>query len=107
MKDIRQEWKALAANRAIRSEDIAALCIYRALVKNEGKEGAIARLKKSFKPITNPVKLDNGAQPYYSLATALFSVKYSKVAGWLDEENKSTLVYISREINVYRNGEIS
>lgn len=86
MKDIRQNWKALAADRKIKSEDIAALCIYRALVKEQGIEGALSRLRKSFKPITNPIKLANGADPNLSLKNALWSTKYSAFKDWLPEE---------------------
>jgi hypothetical protein len=100
MKDIRQQWKALAEKREIKSEDIAALCIYRALVKNEGKEGAIARLRKSFNPVTNPVKIENGAAPYFALSTALWSVKYSTLLTWLDEEGKTAVVALSKEIKI-------
>lgn len=100
MKDIRQQWKALAEKREIKSEDIAALCIYRALVKNEGKEGAISRLRKSFNPVTNPVKIENGAAPYFALSTALWSVKYSTLLVWLDEEDKAAVVALSKEIKI-------
>lgn len=100
MKDIRQQWKALAEKREIKSEDIAALCIYRALVKNEGKEGAILRLRKSFNPVTNPVKIENGAAPYFSLSTALWAVKYSTVLTWLDETEKQSLIAIAKEIKI-------
>jgi len=86
MKDIRQNWKALAADRNIKSEDIAALCIYRALVKEQGIEGALSRLRKSFKPITNPVKLANGADPDLALKNALWLTRYSALSKWLTEE---------------------
>lgn len=105
MKDIRQQWKALAAERKIKSEDIAALCIYRALVKNEGKEGAIARLRKSFNPVTNTIKIQNGAAPYYALSVSLWRVKHSSLFSWLSDEEKETLVAISRDIKV-RTGDI-
>lgn len=89
MKDIRQEWKAHAASKKITSQDIAALCIYRSLVKEQGEEGALSRLKKSFTPVTNPVKLANGANPTHSLRNALWMVKNSVFAEWLtDEEYK-------------------
>jgi len=86
IKDIRPQWKALAADRKITREDIAALCIYRALRKEQVPEGAKSRLHKSFKPITNKVKLENGAYPYGSLETALNSIKYSNFAKWLNED---------------------
>ena len=98
MKDIRQNWKALAADRKITSEDIAALCIYRALVKEQGIEGALSRLRKSFKPITNPVKLENGADPNLALKNSLWSVKYSAIKGWLTEEEFKPILEMAAEI---------
>jgi hypothetical protein len=100
MKDIRQNWKALAAEHKVTREDIAALCIYRALVKNQGKEGAISRLRKSFIPVTNPIKLQNGAAPYHALSVALWCVKYSAVYAWLDETEKQVLFELAKEIKI-------
>lgn len=100
MKDIRQQWKALAQKREINREDIAALCIYRALVKEQGKEGAIFRLHKSFKPITNLVKLENGAYPYGALDIALWMIKRSTFITWLDEEEKEKLLALAKEIKI-------
>jgi len=98
MKDIRQNWKALAAERKITSQDIAALCIYRALHKEQGKEGSIERLRKSFKPITNTIKLDNGAYPYGALSSALWMVKHSTLITWLDEADQKAMLDLAREI---------
>lgn len=86
MKDIRQQWKAHAASKKITSQDIAALCIYRALVKEQGQEGALSRLQKSFTPITNPVKLANGQAPSAALKFALWYVGQSVMVDWLTEE---------------------
>lgn len=92
IKDIRPQWKALAAAREITKEDIAALCIYRAVRKGQIPEGAVSRLQKSFKPITNKTKLENGAYPYGSLDTAMNSIKYSNFAKWLDEAELKQLL---------------
>lgn len=92
LKDIRPLWKARAAERKITKQDIAALCIYRAMIKGEVTEGAKSRLHKSFAPITNEVKLANGAAPYGSLETALYSIKYSCFAEWLDAEQLKQLM---------------
>ena len=92
MKDIRQQWKALAADRKITREDIAALCIYRAMVKEQVPEGAVSRLHRSFKPITNKVKLDNGAAPCAALESAIWSIEYSKFAEWLDKDEMAALL---------------
>jgi hypothetical protein len=91
-KDIRAQWKALAADRKITKEDIAALCIYRAMVKEQVPEGAVSRLHRSFKPITNKVKLDNGAAPYAALESAVNSIKYSKFAEWLNKDELNALL---------------
>jgi hypothetical protein len=91
-KDIRPLWKALAKERKITKEDIAALCIYRAMVKGEVPEGAKTRLEKAFKPITNPVKLENGADPHGALKSAIWSIKYSKFAEWLDKDQFAALL---------------
>lgn len=99
-KDIRPQWKALAQERKITREDIAALCLYRALVKEQGKEGSIGRLQRAFKPITNKVKIDNGAYPYGALDSALWMVKNSTLITWLDEEPKQALLALAKEIKV-------
>lgn len=98
MKDIRQQWKALASARNIKSEDIAALCIYKSLVESQGKEGAIAMLHKSFSPIKNPNKLSNGRLPNESLKTALYFIKYSTFATWLEDEDKQLIISMDQEI---------
>jgi hypothetical protein len=92
IKDIRPHWKALAADRKITKEDIAALCIYRAMFKEQVPEGAKTRLHRAFKPITNKVKLENGAYPYGSLESAMYSIKYSAFAKWLNEEEMKALL---------------
>ena len=96
-KDIRPQWKTLAQERKITKEDIAALCIYRSLIKGEGKEGAISRLKKAFKPITNTTKLENGADPQGALKSAIWSIKYSKFAEWLDKDELAALLEAAKK----------
>lgn len=86
MKDIRTLWKAQAAAKEISSYDIAALCIYKSLIAEEDLEATKTRLRKSFTPVRNPRKLDNGSTPYGSLITALRSTKWSTFAGWLSPE---------------------
>ena len=115
MKNISTQWKALASARKITTKDVAALCVYRALLKSPdedgtrtaimqgyGKDGAIARLRKAFKPITNDTKLANGAEPFGSMMTALRMVKYSEVYKWLDEEDQKKLYDLSIEISKER-----
>jgi hypothetical protein len=84
--DIRAQWKALAADRKITKEDIAALCIYRAMVKEQVPEGAKTRLEKAFSPIKNETKLANGAIPYAARDYAINAVKYSVFSKWLTKD---------------------
>lgn len=98
MENFYIQWKALAEKREITSQDIAVLCIYRSLYKNEGKDGAIKRLRKSFSPVTNSVKLENGVLPYYSLHLALTCVKQSPVMGWMDKDIAEQLFSIARSV---------
>lgn len=98
--DIRAKWKALSAAREITKEDIAALCIYRSMFKGEGKEGAISRLRKSFIPISNLVKLENGAYPFGALDSALWLAKNSTLVSWLTEDEKKELLALAKEIKI-------
>ena len=96
-KDIRPLWKALAKERKITKEDIAALCIYRAMVKGEVPEGAKTRLQRAFKPITNTTKLENGADPQGALKSAVYSIKYSKFAEWLSKDELAALLEAAKK----------
>lgn len=89
--DIRPQWKLLAQKREITKEDIAALCLYRSLIRGGATEETVARLRKSFKPVTSPVKLANGAYPNGSLEEAIRMVKYSTVASWLTKDEAALL----------------
>jgi citrate synthase len=97
MKDIRTQWKALAAAKEITCEDIAALCLYRTLFNEQQSAEAKSRLHKSFSPIKNEIKLANGAQPYDALVAALRTIKYSHVAQWLDEEDRVKMLGLAKE----------
>ena len=112
MKDIRNQWKALAAAKKITYTDVAALCVYRALNKlpdpdgtrvaimqGYGKEGAIHRLRKSFSPITNHVKLTNGSAPFGTLTTALRMLKYSQIMDWLDPDDAKAIINLGLELS--------
>jgi hypothetical protein len=96
--DTRAKWKARAALRNITSADIAALCIYRSVMRGEGLEGAESRLRKSFFPITNKVKLDNGAAPFGSLNSALWSVRGSVLYSWLTPSEQDAVWKIAQEL---------
>ena len=100
LKDIRPLWKARAADRKITSSDIAALCIYRALVKDQVPEGAKTRLGKAFSPIKNEVKLANGAAPYAARDIAVAYIKYSIFAEWLDADEMKLLLDAAQKTKV-------
>lgn len=100
MKDIRQNWKDLANAKAIRKEDILALCLYKTLFKEQGKEEAIVRIKKSFIPIENEIKLANGAEPYAALSSAMYSLRGSNVYFWLEDADKEKLLTLAKEIKI-------
>lgn len=92
IKDIRPQWKALAASRQITKEDIAAYCIWKSLYNDQIPESTKERLLKSFSPITNKIKLENGADARGALRVAINSLKYSNVAQWLDEDELKLLL---------------
>ena len=96
--DVRENWKALAADRKITSSDIAALCIHRSILRGEGAAGSESRLRKSFFPITNKVKLDNGVAPFGSLNSALWTVRHSTFFSWLTPAEQDALWTIAKEL---------
>lgn len=96
--DIRPQWRMLAKERKITKEDIAALCLYRSLIKGGIKEDTLARLRKSFKPISSQIKLDNGAYPYGSLQEAIRMVKYSNLAQWLTKDEAALLHSLGQNV---------
>jgi hypothetical protein len=98
MKDIRTQWKALASAKNITSEDIAALCFYRTIYKEHTLDEGLARIRKSFKPITNSSKLENGAYPYGSLQLSLRNIKYSTLVSWLDEDDKLKIIAMAKDV---------
>ena len=103
MKDIRQNWKTISSAKTITSTDVVALCIYRTLQQEESVAEALQRLKKSFTPITNSIKLANGATPHFSLRTTLagfWYLKYnnSSLTRWLPEENYEAVRAMALEL---------
>lgn len=97
-QDIRRNWKSLADKKDISSADMAALCVYRSLIKGQGKEGAISRLRKAFRPITNPVRLANGTDAHMSVKSSLRGIPYSTFAGWLTKEELKDVTTMAQEI---------
>ena len=114
--DIRPQWKELAGKKELTSSDMAALHIYRAIVKGEGLEGAKSRLKKAFRPITSEKKLINGAQAWGGYQAALHGISYlswrynaetrkganvkvyTTAATWLNESELKTLLEIAEQL---------
>jgi hypothetical protein len=90
MTNIRAFWKQLADKKEITRNDIAALCLLKALRKDDPSL-AVNYLKESFKPVTNTIKLANGAYPYYALWDALCGVTTCQVAQQLTVEEKEKL----------------
>lgn len=110
-KEIKKNWKNLSKEKRITKQDIATLCLYRSLfipdtsdktrellAYGTDKNGAIQRLKKSFQPITNSVRLNNGEHPYRSLLQALSMVRYSTMFDWLTENEQVKLLALSNLI---------
>jgi hypothetical protein len=97
-KDIRPLWKSLASKKEITREDMAALCIYRSTIKNEGVEGAKSRLLKSFSPVTNTIKLANGTTPYGAMYAGLIYLHCSNIVKWITQEEIKSITEIAKEI---------
>jgi hypothetical protein len=82
MNNFQTAWKQFAAQRSLTSSDMAVLCLSKAARKEDPQEAleqAKYYLKKSFNPITKPVKLANGAYPYWALWNALWDIEKSQV----------------------------
>ena len=97
-QDVRPLWKELASKKGITRSDMAALCIYRSSFKGEGIEGAKFRLLKSFSPVTNTIKLANGAAPYYAMYDALMYIHCSTFIKWLGIEETKSFMKVVQEI---------
>ena len=89
-------WKKLADARTISAQDIAALCLLRSL-KSSDTANTRARLHRAFSPITNKIKLENGATPYGSLERALRWLRYSDFAKQLPEATMKEMEALAKE----------
>lgn len=98
MTNIKSLWTARHHAREISSTDIAALCIYRSIKLGEDTEQTKARLCKSFSPVRNKIKLDNGAYPYLSLTYSLNMIKYSCLADWLAPEEFASIAELAKSM---------
>ncbi len=94
--EVKAIWKILADARTISAQDIAALCLLRSL-KSDDTENTKARLHRAFSPITNKIKLENGATPYGSLERALRWLRYSEFAKKLPGETVKKMEDLAKE----------
>ena len=113
-EEIREKWKDLAHKKELTSSDMAALHIYRALMKGEGKEGAIRRLKTAFRPIEKQSKIAGGALPWGALKSALSDIvwlghkwqngsfqevwNYCTFASWMQKHEIDKMLELIKEI---------
>jgi hypothetical protein len=98
MTNIREFWKQLANKKEITRADIAALCLLKAL-RQEDPALAKIYLNQSFKPITNTVKIANGAYPRYALWSALGSADSCQTSKQLTDEEKKALKVLASSLN--------
>ena len=93
-------WKQLANQRKIQNYDVAAYCIVKAIFakSNEKYEVAKALLLKSFTPITNDNKLNNGQYEFRNLVLALISSFRSKLYLELDEESQKIFASLQNSL---------
>lgn len=91
-------WKQLANERKIQNYDVAAYCIIKAIFakSNEKYEVARALLLKSFTPITNENKLNNGHAEWGGLEQALMWSFRSKLFLELDETSQKTFADLQK-----------
>lgn len=89
-------WKKLADARTITCQDVAALCLYKS-IKLGLTDDTKARLHRSFKPITNQIKLQNGCTPFEALEKSLRWLKYSEFAKQLPEETQKQMEALAKE----------
>lgn len=92
MKDPTPVWKDLAHRKQFDRRDVVQYCILRALrAKNPDKLAvAVGFLQTAFSPVTNPRRLENGAQPYGMVYTPVYNGRGHILTNCLetDEERK-------------------
>lgn len=94
---VKAVWKKLADAKLISAQDIAALCLLRSL-KSSDTENTKVRLHRAFTPITNKIKLENGAVPYGSLEKSLRWIKYSEFAKQLPTDTLKEMESLAKEV---------
>lgn len=116
-------WKQLAAKRNLSSSDMVVWAISKAVheeqrlkklnIESQLTALDLARqyLKKSFKPISKPIKLANGAYPYYALDAALWNLtrceSYKAFDSLWDEETRNKIKEIAIEIRGKQYGSVN
>lgn len=100
-------WADIAKKKTITSADMAARAIILAWNPDQTTEenisNAKSRLLKSFSPITNSNKLNNGQAPWQGMYWAIYATKHQepclfKVAAGENEDTLASLVYIRNEV---------
>jgi hypothetical protein len=93
-------WKQLANQRKIQNYDVAAYCIVKAIFakSNEKYEVAKALLLKSFTPITNDNKLNNGHAEWGGLEQALIWASRSKLYIELDKDSQKIFASLQNSL---------
>jgi len=123
MNKFQETWKQLAANKALTSSDMAVLAISKAVHEEQRLKKADSNstvdalelakhyLKKNFKPITKPIKLENGAYPYGSLYVALWNLSgcesFKAFADFWSEEDRNKILEIAKTIKGNRYGTVN
>ena len=105
---ITSSWKQFAAAKSIDKADIAALCIYRAILSGEyivssdriedTKNEAVRLLKKSFSPVSNQKKLQSGRHRYQGLLEALSQTSSSWIFSALPDDAQNIFMGIVSQI---------
>ena len=98
MNEFQKQWKQRAEKKLITSIDMALLALVRASKKDKPFEQASFYLLKSFKPITNQKKINNGAYPYFALWMAVRYFDRSPLLSLLDEETISKIKVLAANI---------
>jgi len=123
MNDFQKAWKELAARKTLTSSDMAALCLIKAILREQRHmektpdvpfdmlEQVKFYLRKSFKPISKPSKLSGGAYPYGSLYLALRSVvgtnTYSNFKKFYNQETWIKVEELLKQVQSNRYGQVN
>ena len=95
-------WLELAKNKNITAADCATLCLYRTILKSDDvgqqTENAVMHLKRAFSPISNTVKLENGASKYAALKQSLALLKYSNFFLALEFPAQEKISTLAKEV---------